>query len=215
MNMQIPKIQIKYARFLDPASVFYCKNNPDLKSSGWNDWIPPAKDKVLERIENFKKEWSKHEKIILEAICGILEMNFTQNVIDVYVVSGNPRQFSDPIILTSTQPPKEFVDSLTHELIHKLFQNNVDIFPWKILPKMFPDESNLTKNHIITYAVLKYIYLDILKDKSRLEKNLKRSSKDIHKDYDRAWEIVEKEGYMELIKKLKDKIKKEKLDSAN
>ena len=208
MNMQIPKIQIKYARFLDPASVFYCKNNPDLKSSGWNDWTPPAKDKVLERIENYKKEWSKYEKIILKAICDILEMNFKQNIIDVYIVSGNPRQFSDPIIIKSGFSPNEFVDTLTHELIHKLFQNNVDIFPWKILPKMFPSESNLTRNHIITYAVLKYIYLDVLNEPHRLERNLQNSKKHRTDDYTKAWKIVEKRDYIELINQLKGEIKK-------
>ena len=199
----IPKIIIKYNRFLDPIFIFFCKNNPELKKRGWNDWMPPGKKEVLERVKNYKTEWTKQGEEILQGICGTLNLDFQRNIIDVHVVSGIPRGFSEPIVVKSSFSPEEFVDTLSHELIHVLFQDNIEKVPMSILSEMFPQENQLTKNHVITHAVLKYIYLEILKDHPRLDKNIKRSLDAGSQDYMRAWEIVEKKGYRELIDEFK------------
>ncbi len=201
--MELPKIRIKYNRFLDPIFTFYCKNNPELKERGWNDWIPPEKEKILERVKKYEGEWVKYESVILSGICDILNLNFERNIIDVHIVSGNPRQFSNPIVIKSGFEPDEFVDILTHELIHVLFQDNIDIFPAQILDEMFSNETKAVKNHVLTHATLKFIYLDILADFSRLQRNILNSKKHSSPDYTRAWEIVENSGYQELIENLK------------
>lgn len=66
-----PKIIIKYGKLLDPIFIFYCQNNPDLKARGWNDWVPPAQEDVLKKIEDYKKEWLKYETKILKGICDV------------------------------------------------------------------------------------------------------------------------------------------------
>lgn len=203
MNKNIPKIIIKYNRFLDPIFIAYVKSIPK-----WKDWTPPEKEVVLKRIKNYREEWKKYEKEILDGMSDVLKMDFKRNIIDVHIVSGNPRQFSRPIIIKSGLSLDEFVDTLTHELIHVLFQDNNDIFPVKILSNMFPDESELARNHIITHSVLKHIYINILKDETRLEKNITRSKDHGTNDYSRAWEIVEERGYRELIEGLIYRIKK-------
>lgn len=202
---KLPKIIIKYGKLLDPVFIFYCRNNPALKDRGWNDWIPPSYEEVLSRIKNYRQEWEKNEKKILDGICDILSLNFIRNKIDVYIVSGNPRQLSDPLIIKSGFKPDEFVDTLTHELIHKLFEDNTPKIPPRILEEMFPNETQKTRNHVIVYAVLKHIYLDVLNDKMRLERNIKNSKQHDTHDYARAWEIIEKEGYGELIDEFKKK----------
>lgn len=205
---RFPKIIIKYGKLLDPIFIFYCKNNPDLKARGWNDWIPPTQEEIFKRIEDYKKEWSKYETKILKSICAVFNLRFKRNMIDVYIVSGNPRQLSAPIIIKSGFSPNEFVDSLSHELIHKLFEDNGKRIPMSIFDEMFPGETNAVKNHVVVHSALKYIYLNILKDDERLERNINSSKKHTTSDYLRAWEIVEKEGYVEIIKKFKSKIKK-------
>ncbi|KKQ21266.1 MAG: hypothetical protein US33_C0006G0016 [Parcubacteria group bacterium GW2011_GWC1_36_9] len=201
----VPKIIIKYNRFLDPIFVFYCKNNPELQKRGWNDWMPPQKKEIANRIKNYRIEWAKQEDKILQGICKILDLDFKRNIIDVHIVSGNPRDFSEPLIMKGGYTPEDFVDTLSHELIHILLQDNVEKIPITILSKMFPKESNLTKNHIITYATLKYIYLEIFKDESKLNKNIKKSLKSSLPDYSRAWKIVEEKGYGQLIIEFKNK----------
>ena len=203
---RMPKIVIKYGKLLDPIFIFYCKNSPDLKARGWNDLVPPTQEEISKRIDNYKKEWSKHELKIVKGICGVLDLKFKRNIIDIYIVSGNSRQLSSPIVIKSGFSPDEFVDSLTHELIHALFEDNGTKIPISILEEMFPNETSTVRNHVVVHAVLKYIYMDILKDEKRLERNIENSRKHSTNDYLRAWEIVEKEGYIEIIKKFKNKI---------
>lgn len=205
---KLPKIIIKYGKLLDPIFISYCQNSPDLKTRGWNGWIPPPQEEVVKRIEDYKKEWSKYETKILKGICRVLNLSFKRNVIDVYIVSGNPRQLSAPIIIKSGFNPDEFVDSLTHELIHKLFEDNGGKIPMSIFDEMFPGETSSVKSHAVVHSVLKYIYLDILKDERRLERNIENSKKHSTNDYLRAWEIAEKEGYIEIIKKFESKIRR-------
>lgn len=199
-EINLPKIRIKYNRFLDPVFKAYIKSNPK-----WKDWIEPTETEVKERVKKYKEEWAKYEKEILEGICNTLGLNFSQNIIDVHIVSGNDRQFSNPVVIKSGFKPDEFIESLSHELIHRLFSDNVqNVVVGKIFLEMFPDENELARNHIITHATLEFIYLDILKDKERLAKNIERSSKSSFPEYSRAWEIVEEKGYRELINDFKE-----------
>jgi len=172
---RMPKIVIKYGKLLDPIFIFYCKNSPDLKARGWNDWVPPTQEEISKRIDNYKKEWSKYELKIVKGICGVLDLKFKQNIITVYIVSGNSRQLSEPIVIKSGFSPDEFIDSLTHELIHALFADNGANISISILEEMFPNETSTVRNHVVVHAVLKYIYLDILKDEKRLERNKENS----------------------------------------
>ena len=200
----MPIIRIKYNRFLDPIFKAYIKSNPK-----WKDWVEPTEIEVKERVKKYKEEWAKYEKKILEGVCEMLGLNFNQNIIDVHIVSGNDRQFSNPVVIKSGFEPDEFIESLSHELIHRLFSDNVqNVVAGKIFLEMFPDKNELARNHIITYATLKFIYLDILKDKERLAKNIERSSKSSFLEYSRAWEIVEEKGYGELINDFKERCNK-------
>lgn len=199
-EMNLPKIRIKYNRFLDPIFKAYIKSNPK-----WKDWVEPTEAEVKERVKKYKEEWAKYEKEILEGICNVLGLNFSQNIIDVHIVSGNDRQFSNPVVIKSGFEPDEFIESLMHELIHRLFSDNIqNIIASKIFLEMFPDENELTRNHIITHAALKFIYVDILKDKEKLEINIEKSSKSSFPEYKHAWILVEKMGYKELIAEFKN-----------
>ena len=204
METRMPKIRIKYNRFLDPIFKAYIKSNPK-----WKDWVEPTEIEVKERVKKYKEEWAKYEKKIIEGICEALGLNFSQNIIDVHIVSGNDRQFSNPVVIKSGLKPDEFIESLSHELIHRLFSDNVqNVVAGKIFLEMFPDENELARNHIITHAVLKFIYLDVLKEKERLAKNIERSSKSSFPEYPRAWKIVEEKGYRELINYFKERCNK-------
>lgn len=207
MLIQLPEIKIKYNRLIDPIFVFYCKNNPELKKMGWNNWVPPSKEEINQRVENYKTEWAKYEKKILKGIIKITGLDFKNQIIDVHIVSGNPRQISNPLIIKSGFLPDDFIDVLTHELLHRLFTLN-KIKKEIMVSEKYIEETETVKNHIIIHALLKYVYLDILKDDLRFRKNIEGSKKHRTDEYARSWNIVEKEGYMELINEFKNKFNK-------
>ena len=202
MGMEHPKIIIKYNRFLDPIFIGYIQAQPQ-----WKDWTPPQKETVFQNIEMYRTEWKKYEQKIIVGMYQCTGLQFQQNIVDVHIVSGNPRPFSNPIVLKSTYSLDVFIDTLTHELIHRLFSNNDSVFPVKFLDDQFPNEEKLTKSHIFLFAVLQYIYLEVLKDPKRLAESQQRSATSKHHEYARAWEIVIKEGYQKLIGSMREEIK--------
>lgn len=118
----------------------------------------------------------KYEDLILPAITDCAGLDFKVNLLKVYIVSGNPRSLSDPIIIKSGYKPEEFVENLTHELIHQIFdlnQTTMEIYE----EEYTKDEPMGVKQHVIVHAILKYIYLDILNEKHRLERDIENSKK--------------------------------------
>lgn len=208
LRKKLPKIIIEYSKLLDPIFTFYCQNNPELKK-GWGDWAPLSPEKLDENVKLFRQAWHKDGERMLRGVCDVLKLDFYRNVIPVYVVSGNPRPFGDPIIIRADfMRHDSFIDVLVHELIHVLFMDNQKKVPWSIFMEMFPNESPSTQNHIIVHAALKYVYLEVLKDSERLQRDISRSGKHRNSDYTRAWEIVEEQGYRELIVPFIKKYKK-------
>lgn len=204
---KLPQVDITYSKLLDPIFAFYCQNNPELKK-GWSEWAPLPAREIEENVKLFQENWLKDGKKILQGVCDILVLDFHRNMIPVYVVSGNPRPFGDPIVIRADfARPESFIDVLVHELIHILFMDNQKKVPWSIFMEMFPNESPSAQNHVIVHAVLKYVYLEILKDPERLQRDINRSSKHKNRDYIRAWEIVEERGYKELITQFTKKYK--------
>lgn len=200
--LEVPKINIKFGRFLNPIFDFYCQNHPDLKSAGWHEWTPPTDEYIREKVALFKKAWKERGEDVLRAITEKTGLTFKRNMIDVFIVGGNPRQFSSPIVIRSEFKPEVFFDTLVHELIHELFTENMDVLPRNCFAEMFPDEEPLTQNHILVHALLYYVYNDVLKDPKRLEENKERSRKSKYIAYARAWEIVEESGYEQCIETL-------------
>ncbi len=199
--MKFPKIKIFYNRLIDPFFIGY---NKQYSKGGWDKWTAPTKEKVLQKTKELREEWKQYEKEILTAVYKITELEFKRNIIDVHIVSGSPRNMSKPLIISAHEPTENFVNTMTHELIHKLFSDNIHGKVYRnIFIDMFPKETTTTQSHVIVHAILKYIYLDVLKDENKLKENLIKSKKHSTNDYARAWEIVKKEGYLNLIEKFK------------
>jgi hypothetical protein len=192
-HMKIPKIIFRY-------SWIYDRN--------WREWIKlyprmvampyPEEKETKQAIKKIQKIWSKKEKMILFEIAKIAGLTWREKEIICYVV-GKARGFSDPLTIGIKKNDPDFaVDTLVHELIHQVFLQNEnkksvrDML--KKLKKNYPAESRVTRIHIVIHAVHKKIYLKFFSqerldlDKWRCEKN---------PEYKKAWEIVEKDGYLE------------------
>ena len=69
--------------------------------------------------------------------------------------------------------------------------------------KKYKKEPFITRNHILLHSV-HAILLERLFGEKRLKKEIKRP---INKDYKRSWEIVQKEGYQNILNEFKKIIK--------
>jgi len=85
-----------------------------------------------------------------------------------------------------------FIDTMIHEILHIFVSGNIDYF--EFVREKYSDELVLTQNHIIIYAFLESIYLDLFNSKP-----LDYIRKDLPEGYNRAIQIVKEVGYEKLI----------------
>ncbi len=200
----IPKIEFEYSSVYDEhwkkyLEIYY-KAYKDPKTKIIIDHYP-TKEKIMNYIKKIKPLWKKEERKILNKISELTKLEWKEEKIKVYMV-GKCVPYSDPLTMTFYKNNNDFIDVLTHELIHQIqSQNSKTYHKWALyVEKRYKKESPLTRRHILLHAVHKELYLKLL-GKSRLNRNLKKSVK---KSYKRAWEIVENEGYENIIKKFRE-----------
>lgn len=168
-----------------------------------------ADDEWMERrVQEYGAAWEPHEHKIVNGVCNTIDLTYRQNIIDVYVAPWF-NAFSDPLVMGIMQEPDIFIDTLTHELIHRLLTDNTSIpYQTNILKPAW--EKLFGKNntfgvlvHIPVHAIHKAIYLDVLCQPYRLERDIKANTEYKATDYIAAWDYVENNGYKEIITKLK------------
>lgn len=178
-----------------------------------------ADDKWMEkRVSEYQKAWQPYEKKIVEGMCDIYDLRFKQNMIDVYIAPWFSA-FSDPLVIGVQHDPDVFIDLLAHELLHRLFtcNNLYDIDHDKKLVlgkdwrKMFGADLDFgARIHIPVHAGLKALFLDILQEPHRLERDIKSAHDNIKEwgsDYAQAWDYVEKHDYKKINQNLKKSYK--------
>lgn len=199
--MKLPEIRIKNAWLLREAASVPIN---ELRGDG----TPLLSDEEYEKVtRNYEKAWRPYEQDILTAAIKKLDLEFYQRVIDVYVAPWFAA-FSDPMVIGVMNTPDEFIDDLTHELLHRLLTDNtslpLDTKYLAIWQKLFGDDHKLnTLVHIPVHAVHKYIYLEVLKDEKRLARDIDRVKEYRTKDYLDSWAYVNEYGYNEIVEKLK------------
>jgi hypothetical protein len=159
------------------------------------------------RVKEYIQAWQPYESRILSGMTETLGLSFRQNIIDVYIAPWFSA-FSDPMVIGVTKKPDIFVDTLTHELIHRLLTDNTATpYTAPLLPeweKLFGKQPTIVQLvHIPVHAVHKAIYLDILREPSRLQRDIKNNEEYGAVDYIEAWSYVEKHGYKTIIRKLR------------
>jgi hypothetical protein len=198
----IPEIRIYYSYLLADFESKIIAEKYDLKMDSEEQFIAWA--------GNYRAEWSKYESKIITALQKALGVGFYKPVIDVNCAPFF-RPKSDPLIMNFKNFPDKFVDELTHELCHVLLTDNtknqdhsykkranlLDI--WK---RLFGQHDTGVLVHIPVQALMKHIYIDVLKEPSRLDRD-KKDSESFGDAYVGSWEYVEEQGYKEIIAKLK------------
>ncbi|MEO7617257.1 MAG: hypothetical protein ABIS59_00270 [Candidatus Saccharibacteria bacterium] len=150
-----------------------------------------------ELAAKYEEAWRVYEPRIIEGLISVLNVHFFLPVIDA-TLAPMVSCFSTPLTLNYKYEPDQFIDLLTHELIHILISDNQEgIVFSRAVKAQWSDVEMLVIWHIMVHALLKYVYLDILDQPSRLQRDV-----DAHTEapaYKLAWEIVEDFGYREII----------------
>lgn len=202
-TLDLPKIRIKDAwllRMNASAHIhkLYAKKDEPLADDEW----------MARKVKSYQKAWKPFEEKILTSICDVLDLRFNQNIINVYIAPWF-FAFSEPLVIGVTRGSDEFIDTLTHELIHRLLTDSnktpEDLTrisdEWKNL--FGKNHSFNTLVHIPVHAVHKYIYLDVLKDPSRLKRDYEKD-RNGPDDYIKSWDYVNRIGYRKIIKQLRE-----------
>lgn len=163
-----------------------------------------------EKTRQYQEAWEAKEAIILPAMQDMFGLRFYKPVIDVTLAPMFVPK-SKPLIISFRTEPDQFIDVLTHELLHNLFTDNqyVQHHIYKDLishwTKLFGERDRVELVHIPVHAALKAIYIDVLNEPYRLERDINDVSG--WPAYKAAWEYVEQNDYKEIIKKFKDSYK--------
>lgn len=161
-----------------------------------------------EKTRKLQQAWADDKQLILQSLTEILGVDFYKNVIDVHLAPFF-RPASHPLILNfSYEDSSHFVDSLTHELIHILLVDNSlyqtlssdgDILNrWKDL---FGERPVVELVHIAVHSLLKFIYLDVHRDPSRLARDIRIC--ETYAPYANAWRFVDSHDYCTIIEQLR------------
>lgn len=200
MSTHYPEIRIKDGWLLRANASQYLHKL-------WGKGGPLADDDWMEkRVREYTDAWKPYEKKILRGLHEVLGLEYRQNIIDVYIAPWF-NAFSDPLVIGVMREPDEFIDILTHELIHRLLTDNTtlpyDTWLLSRWEKLFgKGHSIVCLIHIPVHAVHKAIYLDILKAPERLKRDITGNQKSQSIDHVKAWEYVERHDYRAIIKKL-------------
>ena len=81
MRSKLPTIRIKDAWLLRKNASVY------LNELWGNGESLLSNEKYLTIVKNYQKAWEPHEHKILKSMCDIIDLQFRQNIIDVYTVS--------------------------------------------------------------------------------------------------------------------------------
>ncbi|PIQ07481.1 MAG: hypothetical protein COW72_00100 [Candidatus Nealsonbacteria bacterium CG18_big_fil_WC_8_21_14_2_50_37_10] len=198
--MNYPKIVFKYSWIYDQT---WKEGLIGKKSKKY-----PSSKHVLNYIKKIEKLWQKEERRILLELSKISHLKWESKFIYCYVV-GRCRPFSDPLTISVYEKyPDYFIDVLTHELIHNLFiqpgNYQKSKKAWGYFHQKYKKFSRNTRIHIPLQAIHSYIYYKFFNEK-RLKRDIKLIS--FLPDYKKSWQIVQKEGYKNIINEFVKRVK--------
>ena len=188
--MSNPKINIEFSKELDPIFTAYVLSNPK-----WESFPIPSTESVLQRVKDLQNIWSEWGDKILTEMIDIVGHSFEESVIDVHIVSVNPRPFAHPIVIRSGVNTKEFggcdaeetINIIVHELLHVLLPKKNKRLKeiWLHSKEKYQNNDNILVHYII-FTVMNEIYRRIGKTFSS-EEMIKTEK---NKEYARAKEMA-------------------------
>ncbi len=172
-----------------------------------NKKIEISYDECLAKTKEYNEAWKKHSEKILVEMQKLYQLNFHKPVIDAFLAPMFIPK-SMPLIINLRHTADQFVDVLTHELFHNLFTDNQYIKKQELAKSrigyiwedIFGKRDFVELVHIPVHAGLKAVYLDVLKQPYRLERDIQDCSS--RPGYKEAWDFVENNDYQKINKEI-------------
>lgn len=162
---------------------------------------PKLPRKLVERrILLYSRRWGQVGRRILRELSRVTRLPWRERVIICYVTTLRRRPFSDPLTMPAYRYVENFIDVFTHELIHRLIaaRRNEALTRRnrRFLMRRYRRENQLVQTHILVHAIHAHILLTIFGEK-RLQKEI--AGMQHRRDYRRAWQLVCRDGYQNII----------------
>lgn len=190
--MKTPKIIFRYSWIYDEMWKETIKDKKEIRNY-------PSPKKILNYIKKIERLWQEYEKKIFSELSKITGLKWKSEYIPCYII-GQHHPFSDPLTMPVYKRQDWFIDTLIHELIHQLFIQNGNIQQskkaWAYIFRKYRKQSHTTAIHIPLHAIHSHIYLKFYGEK-RLKRNIRIMN--AYLDYRNSWQIVQKEGYQNII----------------
>lgn len=165
-----------------------------------------SREFISKKLGAYEQAWRPYEQKLVEGMCALLNMEFRQNVIDIYAAPFYT-SFSFPLFIATKYEPDRAIEVIAHELLHVLLYDNtsqkLDLYAtgekWRKLFKDIDDE--VAGIHIPVHAVLQALFDDVLREPERTKRDKAMCSN--YPPYKLAWEYVERVGYKKIIEQIK------------
>ncbi len=135
---------------------------------------------------------------MFRAIESIVKRPFPYSIVNVNIVWVINRTEAFGMVIPVSLSVDEFIITFTHELMHLSGGNFTDDFMEK-----YKEENVETRVHIAIHAMLEYVWREIIDKPEYVGINKARCKKHCTNDYSNAWNIVEKDGYKNILKMIK------------
>lgn len=193
--METPKVKFIYAYPFDVGR----RNIYSERNLGYYPSIEEIKEKMLQWEELWNKT-NENDKIILKLI--ELTKRTPERSLECFIFGGGINPMSTPFLMPIMSKDKvrsdeKFIDTMIHEILH-IFVSGASKY-FEMIRNKYSKEVVLTHNHIIIYAFLEKIYLDMFNSKP-----VDFDAIGLPDGYSRAIEIVKEQGYENLIKEYQD-----------
>ena len=178
----------------------------------------PTRETVVEFAINVEDLWKKvnHNDQIIKAMIDTLQVNPGYDF-EFYIFGGGLNYMSAPLLLPLYAPnwvkyPEEvLLETIIHELTHRFVssaRDEADVYStkkyWDFIRTNYNNESIVTQNHLIIYAVLEKIIPQFFTEEQIVGIKYFRDMEDI--GYKRACTLVQKKGADLFINEFRDKI---------
>lgn len=166
--------------------------------------------KFIQRTLNrYEKAWRPYEEKLIKGMCNLLELEFRQNIIDIYAAPFY-RAFSDPMFIATKYTSDRAVEVITHEILHRLLSDNLQTEFGKRYAKEWRKAIGVQDDfvvavHIPVHAMLQALFDDILGEPERTIRDRKMCKK--WPKYKAAWDYVDEVGYKVVVERVKNAYK--------